>query len=528
MTSFEPPKFDASAAAILDGLQRPVWIFDIQRSRMHWANRAAIAFWSAESLEDLLSRDWASDMSAATRQRLEQNLELFARGKTATERWTFYPRGASAGASTVISQESPISIGEDGQERVAMLLEASPFDEGQLDPDTIRLTEATLHTSLRMSLFDLDGALILQNPASALSYDAAAASSFFDRFVNREDAERAWDEVHETGEAQLEAEMKTVAGIRWHGLRLHRSRDPITAKDCFLLNETDLSDLKHAQAQLVKAAKDNTERRMAGGFAHEVRNALSGANMVIAGHLGLLENGRDATLSRVVELLRSIYEEIEGAEDKPSILEGMAEIASLTESVEEDLRLVRRSLDRTLTLTTETMRASKLTETDESPAIELELCAMIEGLIAEQSHQFEGVNLRFESDEEQILVMGREHHFRGVFQNLLFNARDALVESESPDPQIRVRARLVEGVAQVTVEDNGPGIDEPGLSQIFEPFFSTKGVKGTGLGLGIARRYMQLYGGSLTATSDPANRSTQFLIHWPQRTAEPDERVEAR
>ncbi|MEO0812787.1 MAG: HAMP domain-containing sensor histidine kinase, partial [Myxococcota bacterium] len=269
-------------------------------------------------------------------------------------------------------------------------------------------------------------------------------------------------------------------------------------------------------------------RRMAGGFAHEVRNALSGANMVIAGHLGLLENGRDATLSRVVELLRSIYEEIEGAEDKPSILEGMAEIASLTESVEEDLRLVRRSLDRTLTLTTETMRASKLTETDESPAIELELCAMIEGLIAEQSHQFEGLNLSFESDEEQILVMGREHHFRGVFQNLLFNARDALVESESPDPQIRVRARLVDGVAQVTVEDNGPGIDEPGLSQIFEPFFSTKGVKGTGLGLGIARRYMQLYGGSLTATSDPANRSTQFLIHWPQRTAEPDERVEAR
>jgi hypothetical protein len=69
----------------LNVLKNPVWVFDAQLKSMYWGNTAALGVWSAESLEELINRDFASDMSDATESRLQDYLIRFQRGEQISE-----------------------------------------------------------------------------------------------------------------------------------------------------------------------------------------------------------------------------------------------------------------------------------------------------------------------------------------------------------------------------------------------------------------------------------------------------------
>ncbi len=87
---------------------------------------------------------------------------------------------------------------------------------------------------------------------------------------------------------------------------------------------------------------------------------------------------------------------------------------------------------------------------------------------------------------------------RQVLSNLLDNAVEA-----SPDgAPITVTAASEGSSLVITFRDQGEGIGEESLDQIFQPFFTTR-TKGTGLGLAVARRIVELHGGTLTARSVP-------------------------
>ncbi|HZA51476.1 MAG TPA: HAMP domain-containing sensor histidine kinase [Myxococcaceae bacterium] len=106
---------------------------------------------------------------------------------------------------------------------------------------------------------------------------------------------------------------------------------------------------------------------------------------------------------------------------------------------------------------------------------------------------------------------------RRVLDNLLDNARKY---SEDGKP-IRLRAAAVDGVLRVEVADEGIGMSESDLRQLFTPFFRTdrsraRGTGGVGLGLTLARRIVDAHGGSLTAASEPGRGST-FTVKLPLR-----------
>jgi len=78
---------------------RPVWLFDVEKKAMWWANDAAVELWGASDLQALLSRDF-SDMSEATCKRLEEMMAKFRRGERCADQvWCFCLAGAGADSS---------------------------------------------------------------------------------------------------------------------------------------------------------------------------------------------------------------------------------------------------------------------------------------------------------------------------------------------------------------------------------------------------------------------------------------------
>lgn len=107
-----------------------------------------------------------------------------------------------------------------------------------------------------------------------------------------------------------------------------------------------------------------------------------------------------------------------------------------------------------------------------------------------------------------------------VLLNLIANAVDALAESSSKDPEIRLSAAVDGEICTVVVADNGPGIPEAIRSRVFEPFFTTKEVgKGTGLGLHIIKKEMQRFGGTVELASGHESGAT-FLLKFKAVLAE--------
>jgi len=106
-----------------------------------------------------------------------------------------------------------------------------------------------------------------------------------------------------------------------------------------------------------------------------------------------------------------------------------------------------------------------------------------------------------------------------VLVNLMINALDAM--NGQGKGKLTLRVRRFNGSALVEVEDTGPGIPAEIRTRIFEPFFSTKGESGNGLGLWISSEIARIHGGELTAHA--GERGALFRLALPSaHVLEPD------
>lgn len=99
-----------------------------------------------------------------------------------------------------------------------------------------------------------------------------------------------------------------------------------------------------------------------------------------------------------------------------------------------------------------------------------------------------------------------------VLLNLLLNARDAVVSGEVVLPCIEIDLDLVPPHVRIRVRDNGVGMAPATMARIYEPFFTTKSGRGTGLGLATAQAIVLEHGGTLACTSTPGGGTT-FSLH---------------
>ncbi|HEY0600200.1 response regulator [Brevundimonas sp.] len=267
-----------------DRLRRPVWLYDPHTSRGIYANPPALELWGAETLQELLARDF-SVLSPAVKVRTDRLVELTANGAEVSERWTFYPKGQP------FTVEATISAFRTGEGPDILLFEASPTEVGAGER---RAVEALRHTSAAITLFGRDGGRLFANPAAYSAY-GPDGRDFAEHFADPATG-RAMFDAAAAGESVAGVhEVATRAGLRWHHMDAHPVFDPVTGEAGVLLNEQDVTARVEAEASRAaaeqKAAMSEARQQFLTDMSHELRTPL---NAVIGFSALLTEAGLGA------------------------------------------------------------------------------------------------------------------------------------------------------------------------------------------------------------------------------------------
>jgi PAS domain S-box-containing protein len=248
-------------------------------------------------------------------------------------------------------------------------------------------------------------------------------------------------------------------------------------------------DLKAAQAQLIQAEKMESIGTLAAGVAHEVKNPLAILMMGI-NYLGK-KLGDDEALASI---LRDMKEAIYRAD---SIARGLLEFsasnqlavapADLNSLIEETLRLVRHTFtEQKITLVKDLKPALPHVHVDKN-----QIQQVFVNIIMNSIHAMpEGGQITVRTYAKQLT---ETTHFEGSRKGDRIWVGDKVVVAE--------------------FEDSGSGISEEHLAKIFDPFFTTKptGV-GTGLGLPVSKRIIDLHGGNLDIRNKTESRGVRATI----------------
>ncbi len=115
--------------------------------------------------------------------------------------------------------------------------------------------------------------------------------------------------------------------------------------------------------------------------------------------------------------------------------------------------------------------------------------------------------------KDDLKINGYKREYSQVILNLLLNARDALVSNDVEGKSITLMIDSRDGFSVVTIKDNAGGIKEDIMDLIFEPYFSTKKIQGTGLGLYMSKMIIEKnMQGKLSVKNDSDGAIFEILL----------------
>lgn len=202
--------------------------------------------------------------------------------------------------------------------------------------------------------------------------------------------------------------------------------------------------------------------------------------------------------------------------------------ASLPDRARTRLGTIQEQAQRAASLVQQILDFSRRTIMERRP---IELGAFLEGVMTLLHRTVpENITVSFTREGDAFPVRADSGRLQQALLNLAANARDAMVEggelriclgkislpSSTPPPLPDMQPGTW---VRLTVEDTGSGIPETDLPFVFEPFFSTKGAEGTGLGLAQVFGIVRQHDGYILAES-VAGASSRFTIYLPLETGE--------
>jgi len=272
--------------------------------------------------------------------------------------------------------------------------------------------------------------------------------------------------------AELAAEARKVATDQANPLRVRGSGEIAELVQAF---DRMLEDLAVTRARLVATSRVAAWREVARRVAHEVKNPL-------------------APIRAAVETLRRLRARGDPAFD---------------EYFDEATRTVLDEVHRIANIVTEFTRFARLP----APRLqEVDVEEVVRHVLQLQKSTADGVLLDHETSGTVPRVMADRDQVVQVLVNLVQNAVEAVKGKPTGRVVVRVEAGR-EGLVEITVQDNGPGVAPEIAGRLFEPYATTKAL-GTGLGLAIAQRIAIEHDGELSYLG-AANGGAAFRLVLP-------------
>lgn len=243
--------------------------------------------------------------------------------------------------------------------------------------------------------------------------------------------------------------------------------------------ETAYNDLRLTQEAAMQHARLSALGQMASGVAHDINNAITPialyAETLLEFEKGLSAQGRNylqvidhaiRDVAQTITRLRAFYSRYEPTLDaSPLQLNGLIDqVVSLTRARWSDIPQQR-------------------------------------GVV---------IDMQAERAADLPVVQGDESEIREALINLVFNAVDAMPGGG----KLLLRTGVDSGVAFIEVVDNGTGMDEETRRRCLEPFFTTKGASGSGLGLAMVYGMAERHGARVDIHSEPG-RGTRIRLGFP-------------
>lgn len=363
------------------------------------------------------------------------------------------------------------------------------------------LTEVTERIS-RESNFNLQVSVITNDEVGAL------ARTFNHMIVKIRELSRQQQQARE----QLEFYNHNLEA------QVQQRTEELQDKNIYL--EQMMVELRNTQNQMIQAEKMSSLGQLVAGVAHEINNPTS----FISGNLVYASD----YIRDLLELIK-LYENIYTQPDQ-KIQEFSQKIE--LEYLKQDLLQVIESMTVGADRITEIVKSLRnFSRTDEAEYKEAQIHEGIDGTVMILRHRLKAHD-KYPATEiikeynPLPLVTCYPGQLNQVFMNIISNAIDAIEEYNSNRTkeeikqhpcQIKVNTQLIDdNWVRIGISDNAGGIPEKTISQLFNPFFTTKPVgKGTGLGLSISYQIVvEKHRGKLLCNSQ-LGQGTEFIIEIP-------------
>ncbi len=284
-----------------------------------------------------------------------------------------------------------------------------------------------------------------------------------------------------------------------------------------------LKELQLTQTQLIQSEKMSSLGQMVAGIAHEINNPVS----FIYGNLHHAHKYAQDLL-KLVQIYQQVYS------NPPSEVQEQIEEIDLDFLVQDITKLFQSMKVGTERIQEIVKSLRNFSRLDEAEVKQVNIHEGIDSSLMILEHRLQATH---EYPEITVLkkysqlpnVTCYPGQLNQVFMNILANAIDALeasaLNSQTTDnqkltknnPQIQIKTEVIdEKWIEVSIADNGLGINEQVRSKLFDPFFTTKAVgKGTGLGLYISYQIIvEKHNGQLSSFSVPG-KGAEFVIKIP-------------
>jgi len=240
-------------------------------------------------------------------------------------------------------------------------------------------------------------------------------------------------------------------------------------------------DLRQTQASVMQAERLRALGQMASGIAHDINNALSPVSLYVE---SMLETERDLS-ARARGYLETIQRAVE------DVAQTVARMREFYRQREQQIELAPVDVNQMA------QQVLDLTKARWSDMV-----------------QRRGTVIRVETEFAPDLprIMGVESEIREALTNLVFNAVDAMPEGGTLTLRTRLTGPDAERAVAMEVTDSGIGMDEDTRKRCLEPFFTTKGERGSGLGLAMVYGMVQRHSCGIEIDSAPGAGTTMRLV----------------